>query len=170
MATILETPGEPTDSTLKDRLFHGAYPIHEAQASSSPIWDRPSSSRPFPVYDIFNPAGLPDDPRSEILLSGELAADPWKIRWTRSHTAFLHTIVSGAVFTEEFGVLPELDFVETPIFMVYVATRRVGDNVWTRMVESGAAQSAAGCADLGGWPRRALIQRADDEPLGRSAR
>src|SRR6201997_129419 len=27
--TILETPGEPADSTLKDRLFHGAYPVHE---------------------------------------------------------------------------------------------------------------------------------------------
>jgi hypothetical protein len=33
------------------------------------------------------------------------------------------------VFTEEFGVLPELDFVETPVGMIYVATRRVGDNV-----------------------------------------
>ena len=27
--TILETPGEPADSTLKDRLYHGAYPTHE---------------------------------------------------------------------------------------------------------------------------------------------
>jgi len=52
-----------------------------------------------------------------------------------AHTAFLHTIVSGAVFTDEFGVLPELDFVETPIGMIYVATRRVGDNVCARMVE-----------------------------------
>ena len=52
-----------------------------------------------------------------------------------AHTAFLHTIVSGAVFTEEFGVLPELDFVETPIGMIYVATRRVGNHVWARMVE-----------------------------------
>ena len=25
---ILETPGEPPDSTLKDRLYHGAYPVH----------------------------------------------------------------------------------------------------------------------------------------------
>ena len=53
-----------------------------------------------------------------------------------AHTAFLHTIVSGAVFTPEFGVLPELDFVETPVGMIYVATRRVGDNVWARMVET----------------------------------
>jgi hypothetical protein len=53
-----------------------------------------------------------------------------------AHTAFLHTIVSGAVFTNEFGVLPELDFIETPIGMIYVATRRVGQNVWARMVEN----------------------------------
>src|SRR5882757_9138703 len=53
-----------------------------------------------------------------------------------AHTAFLHTIVSGAVFTNEFGVLPELEFVETPIGMIYIATRRVGSNAWARMVEA----------------------------------
>ena len=53
-----------------------------------------------------------------------------------AHTAYLHTIVSGAVFTPEFGVLPELDFVETPIGMIYVATRRIDENVWARMVEN----------------------------------
>ena len=26
---ILETPGEPAESTLKDRLCHGAYPVRE---------------------------------------------------------------------------------------------------------------------------------------------
>ena len=52
------------------------------------------------------------------------------------HTAFLHTIVSGAVFTDEFGVLPELEFVETPVGIIYIATRRVGDNIWARMVEN----------------------------------
>jgi len=53
-----------------------------------------------------------------------------------AHTAFLHTIVSGAQFTEEFGVLPELEFVETPVGMMSIATRRVGHNVWTRMIEA----------------------------------
>ena len=53
---------------------------------------------------------------------------------TPVHTAFLHTIVSGAVFTEEFGVLPELDFAETPVGIIYTATRRVGDNIWARIV------------------------------------
>jgi hypothetical protein len=59
----------------------------------------------------------------------ETAMDP-------AHAAFLHTIVSGAVFTNEFGVLPELDFVETPVGMIHIATRRVGDNIWARMVEA----------------------------------
>ena len=53
-----------------------------------------------------------------------------------AHTAFFHTIISGAMFTEEFGVLPELEFVETAIGMFYIGTRRVGDNVWARMVEA----------------------------------
>ena len=35
---ILETPGEPATSTLKDRLCHGAYPVHETPVWSSPIW------------------------------------------------------------------------------------------------------------------------------------
>jgi phenylpropionate dioxygenase-like ring-hydroxylating dioxygenase large terminal subunit len=28
--TILETPGEPAESTLKNRLCHRAYPVHES--------------------------------------------------------------------------------------------------------------------------------------------
>jgi hypothetical protein len=53
-----------------------------------------------------------------------------------AHTAFLHTIISGAIFTNEFGVLPELEFVETPVGMMYIATRRVEHNIWVRMVEA----------------------------------
>jgi hypothetical protein len=52
------------------------------------------------------------------------------------HTSFLHTIVSGSQFTDEFGVVPNLDFMETPIGIIYLATRRVGDNIWVRMVEN----------------------------------
>jgi hypothetical protein len=53
-----------------------------------------------------------------------------------AHTAFLHTIVSGSQFTEEFGVMPELEFVETPVGMMSISTRRVGLNVWARMIEA----------------------------------
>ena len=33
-------------------------------------------------------------------------------------------------------MIPELEFAETPIGMIYIATRRVGDNVWARMAEA----------------------------------
>jgi hypothetical protein len=52
------------------------------------------------------------------------------------HTAFLHTIVTGSQFTDEFGKVPELDFTETPVGMIYMATRRVDENIWARMVEN----------------------------------
>src|ERR1700736_5673168 len=46
--TILETPGEPADSTLKDRLCHGPIRPMSKAASSLPIWARPQSGRLFP--------------------------------------------------------------------------------------------------------------------------
>src|SRR5438445_779081 len=49
--TILETPGEPADSTLKDRLFHGAYPIHEAHGLVFAYMGPPAEQPPFPVDD-----------------------------------------------------------------------------------------------------------------------
>ena len=132
--TILETPVEPADSTLKDRLFHGAYPVHEAHGIVFAYMGPPEQRPPFPSYDSYSQSGSRMIPGRKYfypcnwLQIMENTMDP-------VHTAFLHTIVSGAVFTEEFGVLPELDYVETPIGMVYVGTRRVADNIWTRMVE-----------------------------------
>ncbi len=132
---ILETPGEPADSTLKDRLFHGAYPIHEAHGLVFAYMGPPAEQPPFPVYDSLIRPGYRVIPGRKYfypcnwLQIQDNTMDP-------THTAFLHTIVSGAMFTEEFGVLPELDYLETPIGMIYVATRRVGDNVWARMVET----------------------------------
>jgi phenylpropionate dioxygenase-like ring-hydroxylating dioxygenase large terminal subunit len=132
---ILETPGEPADSTLKDRLFHGAYPVHEYNGVVFAYMGPPEKQPPFPIYDTYVRPGYRMIPGRKYfypcnwLQIFENTMDP-------AHTAFLHTIVSGAMFTEEFGVLPELDFVETPIGMIYVATRRVDDNVWARMVET----------------------------------
>jgi phenylpropionate dioxygenase-like ring-hydroxylating dioxygenase large terminal subunit len=133
--TILETPGEPATSTLKDRLFHGAYPTHEYHGIVFAYMGPPDQQPPFPVYDSFARPGYRLIPGRKYfypcnwLQIMENAMDP-------VHTAFLHTIVSGSQFTDQFGVVPELEFLETPIGMIYVATRRVGDNVWARMVEA----------------------------------
>lgn len=132
--TILETPGEPANSTLKDRLCHGAYPTHEYNGIVFAYLGPPEIQPPFPIYDSFTRPGYRLIPGQKYyypcnwLQILENAMDP-------VHTAFLHTIVSGSQFTDQFGEVPELDFTETPVGMIYVATRRVGENVWARMVE-----------------------------------
>jgi phenylpropionate dioxygenase-like ring-hydroxylating dioxygenase large terminal subunit len=132
--TILETPGEPTDSTLKDRLCHGAYPTHEYNGIVFAYMGPSDQQPPLPIYDSYTRPGYRLIPGQKYyypcnwLQILENAMDP-------VHTAFLHTIVSGSQFTDQFGEVPELDFVETPVGMIYVATRRVGENIWARMVE-----------------------------------
>ena len=44
---ILETPGEPASSTLKDRLCQGAYPVHQYCGLIFATWGRPRGSRRF---------------------------------------------------------------------------------------------------------------------------
>ena len=132
---ILDTPGEPDDSTLKDRLFHGAYPVHEYNGIVFAYMGPPDLMPPFSMFDSYERPGFRMIPGRKYfypcnwLQILENAMDP-------SHTAFLHTIVAGSQFTDEFGVLPELDYAETPVGMVYTAARRVGENVWVRMVET----------------------------------
>ena len=95
-ATILETPGEPADSTLKDRLCHGAYPTREEHGIVFAYLGPPEQQPPFPVYDSFVRPGYQLIPGKKYfypcnwLQIMENAMDP-------AHTAFLHTIVSGAV-------------------------------------------------------------------------
>ncbi len=133
--TILETPGEPESSTLKDRLFQGAYPVHESNGLIFTYMGPPDKLPPFPLYDSLIRPGYKIMPGQSYtypcnwLQILENAMDP-------VHTSFLHTIISGSQFTDQFGVIPELDYVETPAGMVYLGARRVGDNVWVRSVEN----------------------------------
>jgi hypothetical protein len=52
-----------------------------------------------------------------------------------THSCFLHTRVSGAQFSESWGELPELDYVETPIGMINVNVRRWKDKLWVRTTD-----------------------------------
>src|SRR5438552_9538992 len=60
--TILETPGEPTDSTLKDRLCHGAYPTHEHLGIVFAYLGPPDRLPPVPGYDCLAPPGCRGSP------------------------------------------------------------------------------------------------------------
>jgi phenylpropionate dioxygenase-like ring-hydroxylating dioxygenase large terminal subunit len=131
--TILETPGEPPESTFKDRLFHGAYPTHEYRGLIF-AYLGPTDRRPeFPIYDTYDLPGYDLVPARNVtvlpcnwLQLKENSMDP-------VHTAFLHTIVSGCQFTEAFGDVGVMEWQETPIGSIYIHTRRVGELVWVHM-------------------------------------
>jgi RimJ/RimL family protein N-acetyltransferase len=52
-----------------------------------------------------------------------------------AHLAFLHTLPGSEGFTEDFKEQPEWDWMETPVGMVYIDTRRQGDRVWVRVAD-----------------------------------
>ena len=127
---ILKTPGEPAESTLKDRLWHGAYPVHEFKGLVFAYMGPPKYRPPFPVYDSFELDNYRLEPWGGNVLPcnwiqvKENAMDP-------VHTSFLHSIN----FTESFGMIPDLDFRETSLGMIYVGVRRIEENVWVRSTE-----------------------------------
>ena len=129
--TILDTPGEPPTSRIKSNFAQGAYPVIEMHGLIFAYMGPPESTPEFPVYDSFD---YPEDNRlvafnmhlpcnwMQIIENG---ADP-------IHNAFLHAIVSGQQFSPAFKVLPQLDFPETPMGYLSMATRKVGDFVFIR--------------------------------------
>lgn len=133
---ILETPGEPADSTLKDRLCHGAYPLREYKGLVFAYMGPPDKKPGFPIWDTISDALDTPEYRLEPgarrimpcnwLQVKENSMDP-------AHLQYLHTIVPGVGFTSDFGSNSELDFIESPIGMMYISTRRVGEKAWIRI-------------------------------------
>src|SRR5580704_10945753 len=131
---ILETPGEPADSTLKDRLCHGAYPVHEHAGLVFAYMGPPEKQPAFPVLDTYELPGYRLAARAPTL---------WECNWLQvkensmdpAHLAFLHTLPGSEGFTDDFKELGEWDWMETPVGMVYIDTRRQGDRVWVRVAD-----------------------------------
>jgi nitrite reductase/ring-hydroxylating ferredoxin subunit len=131
---ILETPGEPPHSTLKDRLYHGAYPVHEYRGLVFAYMGPPDQQPTFPIFDTFE------------LSDYQLLARPgyiWPCNWLQvkensmdpAHLAFLHTLPGSVGFTNDLAALGEWDYIETSAGMVYIDTRRQGDRVWVRVAD-----------------------------------
>ena len=127
---IMETPGEPPNSTLKDRLYHGAYPACEYKGLVFAYMGNPAEIPELPKLDTFD---IPGDRLVPYYVTypcnwlqvQENVMDP-------AHAVFLHTRVSFSQFADAWGELPVTEFRETPTGMIYITTRRWGDNVWVR--------------------------------------
>lgn len=129
--SILDTPAEPATSRIKSNFCQGAYHVRESHglvfAYMGPVGTVPE----FPIYDtVDHPQDNQVVPfRMRIpcnwLQVVENAADP-------IHNAFLHAIVAGQQFSAAFKVMPQLDFPETPLGFLSMATRKVGDYLFVR--------------------------------------
>ena len=132
---ILDTPGEPSDSTLKDRLYHGAYPTHEYGGLVFAYMGPPDRRPAFPIYDTYDLPEYRQEPGMARFLPcnwlqvRENAMDP-------AHFLFLHTISGNDEFTGDFAQPGELDYMETRLGMVYIDTRRLGEHVWVSSATS----------------------------------
>ena len=128
---ILETPGEPPDSKLKDSFYHGAYPAIEYNGLVFTYMGPPEEKPEFPILDTFEwPRGNRLVPYSihhpcNWLQVAENFQDP-------VHAVFLHTNLTNVQFTEAWGNMPTVDFGELDDGMYYITCRRVGDMVWVR--------------------------------------
>lgn len=127
---VLETPGDPPGSALKDRLFHGAYPCKEYKGLIFGYFGPPDSIPEFPIFDSYDYPGDKLVPYCitypcNWLQVQENVMDP-------AHAVFLHTRVTFSHFSDTWGELPVMDFVETPTGMIYVTTRRWKEKVWVR--------------------------------------
>ena len=128
---ILETPGEPPGSKLKDGFCHGAYPAIEYAGLVFAYMGPPEERPEFPILDTFErPRGNRLVPYSihhpcNWLQVAENFQDP-------VHAVFLHTNLTNVQFTEAWGNMPTVDFGELDDGMYYITCRRVGDMVWVR--------------------------------------
>ncbi|MBT6858903.1 MAG: Rieske 2Fe-2S domain-containing protein [Rhodospirillaceae bacterium] len=170
--TVLETPGEPPSSTLKDKVFQGAYPATEIKGLVHAYMGPPELKPHPPHYDLFDVPGAAFAPFStpfpnNWLQSHENNVDP-------VHTVFLHQRITEQ-FGEPWAVLPHIvwDVTNNGDGLTHLDGRRLDpETVWIRFVHT----LVPGCSfipstwELGAAPlyyQRALYMRftvpTDDE-------
>ena len=132
---ILETPGEPPGSPLKDGFVHGAYPTHEYKGLVFAYMGPPGTKPDFPIYDSLE---LPDNEMVPYAIHypcnwlqvNENPVDPY-------HSVFLHSRVTEAHFNVSWGALPVVEWhvKERGTGVHLTNTRRWKDHLWTRINE-----------------------------------
>jgi phenylpropionate dioxygenase-like ring-hydroxylating dioxygenase large terminal subunit len=144
--TILETPGEPPESRVRNTVIHGAYPAFERDGLVFSYMGPPEKKPPFPEYDTYKlPAGNKLVPFSNIYPCNWLQV--YENIMDHIHTAILHNnmtvqgvdeAIAAGVTLEGFGQIPVMQWVPTRDGngMVFVAGRRLPeDKIWVRITE-----------------------------------
>jgi phenylpropionate dioxygenase-like ring-hydroxylating dioxygenase large terminal subunit len=162
---ILETPGEPEDSTFKDRLYHGAYPAIDYNGIVFAYMGPPDKMPEFPTFDLYETPGYHLEAGIHLAPTEDgPAPNPKPCNWLQIvdnfldpiHEEFLHATISGIQFVnkegspvEELAINGELGFLETSTGIITLDSRRINqDTVWVRNIEFNWPNMAV----LGGMP------------------
>ena len=132
--TILRAGSEPPDSPVCRNVVQGAYPVHEHEAILFAYLGPPEERPPFPVFDSER---MPDTTRRPFVLTTpcnwlqiyENTQDP-------IHVLHLHARSSGVQFGAASGIDQIVEYQNTPLGMMNVQTRQVGEHVWVRTVDT----------------------------------
>jgi nitrite reductase/ring-hydroxylating ferredoxin subunit len=135
--TILAT-GSGAPMANAGKLCHGAYPLFIFHELIFAYMGPPDKKPPFPMLDLYDNPHITVEPgpgrvsytKCNWLQMHENAMDP-------VHTYWLHTITTGTQrgFSDNLGAVPVMQWMPSETGMYYVASRRVGDLVWVRVVD-----------------------------------
>ena len=133
---ILDTPGEPPTSRIRETLCHGAYPVRELHGLIFAYLGPPETMPELPILDTMAQPGndmvpyLIDYPCNWLQVA-ENPMDPW-------HSVFLHTRVTRAHFNAAWGAFPivEWHWMEDRVGIFLTNTRRWKDYIWVRTAEN----------------------------------
>ena len=132
--TILQAGSEPPDSPVCRNVVQGAYPVHEHNELLFAYLGPPEVRPAFPVFDSER---MPDTTRKPFAITTpcnwlqvyENTQDP-------VHVLHLHARSSGVQFGAASGIDQIIEYQDTPLGMMNVQTRHVGEHVWVRTVDS----------------------------------
>ena len=148
--TILETPGEPPGSRLKDSLCHGAYAAFEHNGLVFAYMGTPEEKPDFPMFEEYDP------PNTKVLAFSNYLPCNWLQAYENGidilHNAIFHNGVGNAALQRGEGksafsfngAFEEIPVTEWRLAddgsgtgngsgMISISTRRLGDKVWVRM-------------------------------------
>ncbi|MGI9332667.1 MAG: Rieske 2Fe-2S domain-containing protein [Gammaproteobacteria bacterium] len=132
--TLIRAGSEPDESPIPGRVVQGAYPTHEVDGIVFAYLGPPEQRPPFPRFDT---QFMPDAYSKPFSITTpcnwlqvyENTQDP-------VHVVHLHARSSGVQFGVASGVDQVIDYADTPLGMINIQTRHIGEHVWTRTTDS----------------------------------
>ncbi|XDZ66015.1 Rieske 2Fe-2S domain-containing protein [Alphaproteobacteria bacterium LSUCC0684] len=132
--TLIRAGSEPENSPVHRRVVQGAYPTHEFEGVIFAYMGPTGTIPPFPQFDTLLDDGVEKIPFSitthcNWLQVYENTQDP-------IHVLHLHARSSGVQFGAASGIDQMIEYRDTPLGMINVQTREVGENIWIRTTET----------------------------------